>query len=34
VKKEHLILVAVFLAGVVAANKVRTLPVLGKLPSL
>jgi hypothetical protein len=34
VKKEHLIYVAVFLAGVIAANKVRTLPVLSKLPSI
>ena len=31
-KKEHLILVAAFLAGVVLAGKVRTLPVLNKLP--
>jgi hypothetical protein len=34
VKKEHLILVAVFLAGVVLAPKVRELPVLNKLPSI
>jgi hypothetical protein len=34
VKKEHLILVAVFLAGVVLAPKVRELPVLNKLPAI
>jgi hypothetical protein len=34
VKKEHLIWVGIFLAGVVAANKVRTLPLLNKLPSV
>jgi hypothetical protein len=33
-KKEHLIYVAVFLAGVVLAPKVRTLPLLSKLPSV
>lgn len=33
-KKEHLIYLAIFLAGVAAANKVRTLPVLNKIPSL
>jgi hypothetical protein len=33
VKKEHLIIVAAFLIGVMAANKVRTLPGLNKLPS-
>jgi hypothetical protein len=33
-KKEHVILAAVFLAGVVLAPKVRTLPVLNKLPSV
>lgn len=32
--KKHLIYVLVFLAGVVAAPKVRTLPVLNKLPSI
>jgi len=32
--KKHLIYVAVFLAGVVLAPKVRTLPVLNKLPSV
>jgi hypothetical protein len=34
VKKEHLIYVALFLAGVVLAPKVRTLPGLNKLPSV
>jgi len=35
VKKEHLIYVAIFLAGVVFANKVRSLPVVGsKIPSV
>ena len=34
VKKEHLIYVGVFLAGVVLANKVRSLPVLSKLPTV
>jgi len=33
-KKEHLVYVAVFLAGVVLASKVRALPVLNKLPSV
>ena len=33
-KKEHLIYVAVFLAGVILADKVRGLPVLNKLPSV
>jgi hypothetical protein len=33
-KKEYLIVVAAFLIGVMAANKVRTLPGLNKLPSL
>ena len=33
-KKEHLIIVGAFLAGVVLANKVRSLPVLSKLPSV
>jgi len=33
-KKEHLIYVALFLAGVVLAPKVRTLPGLNKLPSV
>lgn len=33
--KKTLIYVAVFLAGVVLANRVRTLPVVGdKIPSL
>jgi hypothetical protein len=32
--KKHLIYVAVFLAGVIVAPKVRTLPVLNKLPSI
>jgi hypothetical protein len=32
--KSHLIYVAVFLAGVILAGKVRTLPVLSKLPSV
>jgi len=31
--KKHLILVAVFLVGVMAAPSVRKLPVLNKLPS-
>jgi len=34
VKKEHLVYVAIFLAGVVLADKVRGLPVLSKLPSI
>lgn len=33
-KKEHLIYLVIFLAGVIGANKVRTLPGLSKLPSL
>ena len=33
-KKEHLMYLGVFLAGVVLANKVRTLPGLNKLPSV
>lgn len=33
-KKEHLIYAAIFLAGVVLADKVRSLPVLSKLPSV
>jgi hypothetical protein len=32
--KSHLIIAAAFLAGVVLAPKVRTLPVLNKLPSV
>lgn len=32
--KTHLIYVALFLAGVVLAGKVRQLPVLNKLPAL
>lgn len=32
--KTHLIYVAIFLAGVVLADKVRSLPVLSKLPSV
>ena len=32
--KKHLIIIAAFLAGVVLAPKVRTLPVLNKLPSI
>lgn len=32
--KQTLIYVIVFLAGVVAAGKVRTLPVLNKLPTI
>ncbi len=31
---KHLILVAVFLLGVVLASKVRSVPVLDKLPSV
>jgi hypothetical protein len=34
VKKEHLIYIAIFLAGVVLADKVRSLPVLNKLPAV
>jgi hypothetical protein len=33
-KKEHLLIGAAFLLGVVLAPKVRTLPVLNKLPSV
>jgi hypothetical protein len=33
-KKEHLMYAGVFLLGVVLASKVRTLPVLNKLPSV
>lgn len=33
-KKEHLMIVAAFLVGVVVAPKVRTLPILNKLPSV
>jgi hypothetical protein len=33
-KKEHLMLLGAFLAGVMLANKVRTLPGLNKLPSI
>lgn len=34
-KKQHLIYVAVFLGGVVLANRVRALPVVGsKIPSV
>jgi len=33
-KKEHLMYVAIFLAGVVLAPKVRELPLLNKLPSV
>jgi len=32
--KKHLIYVALFLGGVILAPKVRTLPVLNKLPSV
>ena len=32
--KKHLIYVAFFLAGVIVAPKVRTLPGLNKLPSI
>jgi hypothetical protein len=34
VNKTTLIYVAIFLAGVVLADKVRQLPVLSKLPSV
>lgn len=34
VKKQHLIYLGVFLAGVVLAGKVRSLPVLDKLPNI
>lgn len=33
-KKQHVILVIAFLAGVVAAGRVRQLPLLNKLPSV
>lgn len=33
-KKGHLVIVAAFLAGVVLAGRVRSLPVLNKLPSV
>jgi len=33
-EKKHLLYVAIFLAGVIAAPKVRTLPGLNKLPSI
>jgi hypothetical protein len=33
-KKEHMIIAVAFLAGVVLAPKVRTLPLLNKLPSI
>jgi hypothetical protein len=33
VRKEHLIIAAAFLIGVMASGKVRTLPILNKLPS-
>jgi hypothetical protein len=33
-KKEHLIGLALFLAGVVFAPQVRKLPVLNKLPTI
>lgn len=32
--KTHLIYIAVFLAGVMLADKVRALPVISKLPSV
>lgn len=34
VKKEHLMYLAVFVAGVVLANKVRTIPGFNKLPTV
>jgi hypothetical protein len=34
VKKSTLVYVAVFLAGVVLASRVRALPLLDKLPTL
>lgn len=34
VKKQHLLIVGVFLLGVVLAPRVRSLPLLDKLPSL
>jgi hypothetical protein len=33
-KKEHLIVLGAFLAGVILAPKVRTLPLLNKLPTV
>lgn len=33
-KKQHLIYLAVFLGGVVLADRVRGLPVLNKLPAV
>ena len=33
-KKEHLLYVGIFLAGVVLAPKVRELPLLNKLPAV
>jgi hypothetical protein len=33
-KKEHLVWVGIFLAGVVFAPKVRQLPLLNKLPTI
>lgn len=32
--KQYLIYAAIFLAGVILAGKVRTLPVVSKLPSV
>ena len=32
--KQTLIYLAVFIAGVITASKVRTLPVLSKLPTI
>lgn len=32
--KQHLIYIGIFLAGVVLADKVRSLPVLSKLPAI
>jgi hypothetical protein len=32
--KSHLMLIGAFFAGVILAPKVRTLPVLNKLPSV
>ena len=34
VKKEHVIYVVIFLAGVMLAPQVRRLPVLDKLPTI
>lgn len=33
-KKEHVIYALVFLAGVALAGRVRSLPVLSKIPSI